>query len=31
MVWGGNLRLIARGLGLELDEITEEIERRPLE
>jgi hypothetical protein len=31
MVWGGNLRLIARGLGLELDEITEEVERRPLE
>ena len=31
MVWGGNLRLIARGLGLELDEITEEIERLPLE
>jgi 2,4-diaminopentanoate dehydrogenase len=31
MVWGGNLRLIARGLGLELDEITEEIERRGLE
>ncbi|WP_027331979.1 dihydrodipicolinate reductase [Mycolicibacterium tusciae] len=31
MVWGGNLRLIARGLGLELDEITEEIERLPLQ
>ena len=31
MVWGGNLRLIARGLGLELDEITEEVERLPLE
>jgi hypothetical protein len=31
MVWGGNLRLIARGLGLELDEITEEIERLSLE
>ena len=31
MVWGGNLRLIARGLGLELDDITEEIERLPLE
>ena len=31
MVWGGNLRLIARGLGLEIDEITEEVERRPLE
>ncbi len=31
MVWGGNLRLIGRGLGLEIDEITEEVERRPLE
>ncbi len=31
MVWGGNVRLIARGLGLEIDEITEELERRPLE
>ena len=31
MVWGGNLRLIARGLGLEIDEITEEVERLPLE
>ena len=31
MVWGGNLRLIARGLGLEIDEITEEVERVPLE
>jgi hypothetical protein len=31
MVWGGNVRLIARGLGLEIDEITEEVERRPLE
>ncbi len=31
MVWGGNIRLIARGLGLEIDEITEELERRPLE
>jgi hypothetical protein len=30
MVWGGNIRLIARGLGLEIDEITEEVERRPL-
>jgi hypothetical protein len=31
MVWGGNVRLIGRGLGLEIDEITEEVERRPLE
>lgn len=31
MVWGGNIRLIARGLGLEVDEITEEVERLPLE
>jgi hypothetical protein len=31
MVWGGNIRLIARRLGLEIDEITEEVERLPLE
>ncbi|WP_163796413.1 dihydrodipicolinate reductase [Mycolicibacterium sediminis] len=31
MVWGGNIRLIGRGLGLEIDEITEEVERRPLD
>jgi hypothetical protein len=31
MVWGGNVRLIGRGLGLEFDEITEELERRPLD
>jgi 2,4-diaminopentanoate dehydrogenase len=31
MVWGGNVRLIGRGLGLEIDEVTEELERRPLE
>lgn len=31
MVWGGNIRLIGRGLGLEIDEITEELERRPLD
>lgn len=31
MVWGGNLRLIGRGLGLEIDDITEEVQRRPLE
>jgi hypothetical protein len=30
MVWGGNIRLIGRGLGLEIDEITEEAERLPL-
>src|SRR4051812_34673229 len=31
MVWGGNIRLIGRGLGLEIDEITEVVERLPLE
>lgn len=31
MVWGGNIRLIGRGLGLEIDEITESVERRGLE
>ncbi|TFV57072.1 dihydrodipicolinate reductase [Mycobacterium sp. PS03-16] len=31
MVWGGNLRLIGRGLGLEIDEIAEDVQRRPLE
>ena len=31
MVWGGNIRLIGRGLGIEIDEITEELERLPLE
>ena len=31
MVWGGNVRLIGRGLGLEIDEITEELQRLPLE
>jgi hypothetical protein len=30
MVWGGNVRLIGRGLGCEIDEITEEVERLPL-
>jgi hypothetical protein len=30
MVWGGNIRLIGRGLGLEIDEIREEVERLPL-
>ena len=31
MVWGGNIRLIGRGLGLDIDEITEVVERLPLE
>jgi hypothetical protein len=31
MVWGGNVRLIGRGLGLDIDEITEEVDRRPLD
>jgi hypothetical protein len=31
MVWGGQLRLLARGLGLAIDEIREVVERRPLE
>jgi hypothetical protein len=31
MVWGGNIRLIGRGLGLQIDEITEELERLPLD
>lgn len=31
MVWGGQVRLIARGLGVELDEIGETVARRPLE
>jgi hypothetical protein len=31
MIWGGQLRLIARGLGMELDEITEHVERRALD
>src|SRR6476660_480447 len=30
MVWGGNIRLIGRGLGLDIDEITEELDRLPL-
>jgi hypothetical protein len=30
MVWGGNVRLIGRGLGLEIDDITEEVDRLPL-
>ena len=30
-VWGGQLRLMARALDLTLDDITEHVERRPLE
>ncbi|MFE9370260.1 dihydrodipicolinate reductase [Streptomyces sp. NPDC006711] len=30
MVWGGQLRLMARALGIELDDIDETVERRPL-
>jgi hypothetical protein len=30
-VWGGQLRMMARALGLELDSIEEHVERRPLE
>ncbi|WP_067548620.1 NAD(P)H-dependent amine dehydrogenase family protein [Nocardia crassostreae] len=31
MVWGGQIRLLARGLGVDLDDIQEVVERRPLE
>lgn len=31
MLWGGQLRLLARGLGVELEEIRETSARRPLE
>ncbi len=31
MVWGGQVRLIARALEVELDEIRETLERRPLD
>jgi hypothetical protein len=31
MIWGGQLRLMARGLGVELEEIREHVERRALE
>jgi hypothetical protein len=31
MVWGGQVRLMARALGLTLDSIEEHVERRPLE
>jgi 2,4-diaminopentanoate dehydrogenase len=30
MVWGGQVRLMARGLGLALDDVREEVERLPL-
>lgn len=31
MVWGGQVRMMARALGVELEEIRETLERRPLE
>ncbi|GAA1364352.1 dihydrodipicolinate reductase [Streptomyces beijiangensis] len=31
MVWGGQIRLMARALGVEIDEIRETMARRPLE
>ena len=31
MIWGGQLRLLARGLGVELEEIREQVERRALD
>jgi 2,4-diaminopentanoate dehydrogenase len=31
MLWGGQVRMIARALGVELDEVRETLERRPLE
>ena len=31
MIWGGQVRLVARGLGVVLDEIVETVERRALE
>ena len=31
MVWGGQVRMIARALGVELDAVRETLERRPLE
>jgi hypothetical protein len=31
MVWGGQVRLIARALGAELDEVRETVERRALD
>jgi hypothetical protein len=31
MVWGGQVRLMARALGVELDDVRETIQRRPLD
>jgi hypothetical protein len=31
MVWGGQIRLIARALGVDIEEIRETLDRRPLE
>ncbi|MDL4775308.1 NAD(P)H-dependent amine dehydrogenase family protein [Actinomadura xylanilytica] len=31
MVWGGQVRLMARALGVELDEVRETLDRRPLD
>ncbi|GAA2292320.1 dihydrodipicolinate reductase [Nonomuraea roseoviolacea subsp. roseoviolacea] len=31
MVWGGQVRLIARGLGVRVEEIRESVQRRPLD
>ncbi|MEU9854673.1 dihydrodipicolinate reductase [Streptomyces sp. NPDC047974] len=31
MVWGGQIRLMARALGVEVEEIRETVDRRPLE
>ena len=31
MIWGGQVRLVARALQVELDEVVERVERRPLE
>lgn len=31
MVWGGQVRLLARGLGIEVEELREHVERVPLE
>ncbi|MFD5697589.1 NAD(P)H-dependent amine dehydrogenase family protein [Streptomyces lasiicapitis] len=31
MVWGGQIRLMSRALGVELEEIRETVERRPLD
>ncbi|MFN2537996.1 MAG: dihydrodipicolinate reductase [Mycobacteriales bacterium] len=31
MIWGGQLRMMARALGVELDEVREQVERRALD